>query len=46
MLETLNKIVEGKKNLEGKTSEPRNDQRLQNSLPFHNEKIEAIYLNC
>ena len=46
MYETLNKIIEGKKSLEVKASEPRNDQRLQNSLPFHNEKIETIYLNC
>ena len=36
VFETLNKIVEGKKNLELKASEPRNDKRLKYLPPFYN----------
>ena len=36
MFKTLNKIIEGKKNLEVKASEPRNDKWLKELPPFYN----------
>ena len=46
VFETLSKIIEGKKNLEVKASEPRNDKWLKDSPPFLQCNIEAIHLNC
>ena len=43
---TLNKINEGKKNLEVKASEPRNDKWLKDSPPFLQCNVEAIHLKC
>ena len=47
VFETLNKIIEGKKNIEVTASEPRNDKWLKNSTPppFLQCNIEAIHLN-
>ena len=46
VFETLSKIIEGKKNLEVKASEPRNDKWLKDAPPFLQCNIEAIHLNC
>ena len=46
VFETLNKIIEGKKKLKVKASEPRNDKWLKDSFLFLKCNIEAIHLNC
>ena len=45
VFETLIKIIEGKKNLEVKASEPRNNKRLKDSPPFNNAISKAIHRN-
>ena len=46
VFEALNKIIEVKKNLEVKASEPRVDKCLKDSTPFLQCNIEAIHRNC
>ena len=48
VLETLKKIIGGKKNLEVKVSEPRNDKWLKDLSPppLSQCNIDAIHLNC
>ena len=46
VFEAPNKIIEGKKNLEVKASEPRIDKWLKDSPPFLQCNIETIHLNC